>query len=299
MTRAIPITQSGILAEEFCRDCRSAEVAAVFDRSFYLRSGDTFICIASSEVGNGPLTLVADNRSFRPLPLGVRPGQAAFITEQHVQIDECVGLSLDHCEPWRAPPWPIPLSSARLIGTFEQFAARFPSPPRTRARGGRGDERQSYQPGFETLARNAFRTRLANFEKWLSDGCNPAWPDAVHGLIGLGPGLTPAGDDCLVGALALLDALGECNAYAALARTLADVPPTLTSPLSHCFLRAAAARHVGESLHRAVSSIITGNAGAAVAALRTIGHSSGWDMLAGIATALRAVVATPELRRVH
>ena len=77
---------------------------------------------------------------------------------------------------------------------------------------------------------------------------------------------------------------------AALARALIDVSK-LTSPLSACFLRAAAAGHIGEHLQRAVSSVIAGDVDAAIAAVETIGHSSGWDMLAGIAITLRIVAA--------
>ena len=139
------------------------------------------------------------------------------------------------------------------------------------------------------------------FERWLSEvldaGATPAIGDreAVRGLIGLGPGLTPSGDDFLVGALALLDAIGERDAHTALARAIVDLLAERTTPLSACFLRAAAAGHVGEALHRAVSSAITGDADAAVAAIEKIGHSSGWDMMAGIMTTLRiAAAARPE-----
>jgi hypothetical protein len=40
-----------------------------------------------------------------------------------------------------------------------------------------------------------------------------------------------------------------------------------------------------------VSSIVRGDADRAIAAIRTIGHSSGWDMMAGIVTALDAVTS--------
>ena len=143
------------------------------------------------------------------------------------------------------------------------------------------------------LARIA-RPRMVRFADWLRavlDAPHCA-PDAspVLDLVGLGPGLTPSGDDVLAGALATLDALAERNAHAALARAIVDAPSGLTSPLSECLLRAAAAGHVGDSLGRAVSSAVAGEPDAAVAVLRQVGHSSGWDMLAGIATALAAVV---------
>jgi hypothetical protein len=77
--------------------------------------------------------------------------------------------------------------------------------------------------------------------------------------------------------------------HANLARAVGDLSTRLTSPLSHCFLRVAAARHVGERLHAAVSSFLAGDADAAIAAVRDIGHSSGWDMMVGVVTALDAV----------
>jgi hypothetical protein len=115
----------------------------------------------------------------------------------------------------------------------------------------------------------------------------------VHSLIGLGPGLTPSGDDFLVGALALLDALAERNAHAELARAIAVAPRGRTSPLSDCLLRAAAAGHPGEDLCRAVSAVVSAAPEAAVAAIRTVGHSSGWDMLAGMTAALECTIRRP------
>jgi hypothetical protein len=108
----------------------------------------------------------------------------------------------------------------------------------------------------------------------------------VRDLVGLGHGLTPSGDDALVGALVLLDAVGERRAHARLAAALNQIPPGLTSPLSHCFLRSAAAGHVGEHLHAAVSAFVCGDVAGTIAAVRNIGHSSGWDMMAGVVVAL-------------
>ena len=59
-----------------------------------------------------------------------------------------------------------------------------------------------------------------------------------------------------------------------------------TSPLSASFLRAAAAGHVGENLHAMVAAILTGDADAAVTAATRIGHTSGWDALAGAVVTL-------------
>ena len=145
------------------------------------------------------------------------------------------------------------------------------------------------------------RPRIAAFEAWLSRpprGADASAEAAVHGLIGLGPGLTPSGDDLLIGALALLRACGETGMHADLAQAITNAPPALTSPLSGRYLRAAANGHVGEHLHNAAASAAAGELDAAIASLRGVGHCSGWDMLAGIGVALRAVASLPRRGRV-
>jgi len=289
----IPILRSGILAREFCQRDARAEVAAVFDRSFCLRAGDRFICVGAPVIGNGPLTLIADS-SCRLTNLGLYPGRSAFISDQCIAIGDSIAFTLDRCEPWRPPPWPAPPSPARLTDICAALvsAAAVEAPGTGFGEIFRLPARTTHWTALTSLAHGP----IARFESWLSDALitdrAPAIAAApIQGLIGLGPGLTPSGDDFLMGALAVLDALAERKIHAALARAFADISPTSTSPLSHCFLSAATAGHIGEHLHGAVAWIMSGNRDAAIATVRNIGHSSGWDMLAGIATTLRIVAA--------
>src|SRR5690606_7063751 len=53
---------------------------------------------------------------------------------------------------------------------------------------------------------------IAALAEWLAWGAGPAPPSAVCELIGLGPGLTPSGDDLLGGVLIALHALGRPDA---------------------------------------------------------------------------------------
>lgn len=271
--------RSGVLARELCQRGGLANVEAVFERSFYLRSGADFICVGEPSVGNGPMTLIGPTGFLSGL--GLRPNRPAAVSDRQITIDR-VRLALDTCESWRASPWPSRPRPDRLIDLCDALTCHAViGAPET---------------SLASLARFA-RPRIAAFACALSGALGDEQAAAtdlrqsVRGLIGLGPGLTPSGDDLLLGALALLDALGERPAHAALAQTVIELSPGLTAPLSCCFLRAAAAGHVGETLHCAVSSILVGDIDAAIAAAETIGHSSGWDMLAGIAIALRSVAA--------
>ena len=251
----VPIRRSGVLAREFCRSVALATVEAVFERCFYLRPGDEFICVGEPGIGNGPFTLIGH---LGPLSdLGLQPGRSAAVCDRHIVIGNSIRLTLDQSETWRSPPWPVYPSPVRLTDTCAALARRaaIDAPDEGLARSISGvPETSGRQPPLARIA----RPRIAMFERWLSavldarDAPGMAC-EAVQGLIGLGPGLTPSGDDFLVGALALLDCVGERDAHAALARAIIEALPGSTSPLSACFLRAAAAAHIGEDLHRAVS----------------------------------------------
>ncbi len=105
MTLDIPILRSGVLAREFCQSVARANVEAVFERCFYLRCGDEFICVGEPDIGNGPLTLIGN---LGPLSdLGLRPGRSAAISERHITIGNSVRFKLDQTESWRSPAWPI------------------------------------------------------------------------------------------------------------------------------------------------------------------------------------------------
>jgi len=295
----VPVLRSGIVAAEFCQPPGRADVTHVFERSFYLRAGDTFICVGDAAIGIGPLTLLAEFGAHRrAADFGLMPGDPAFIRDDRIVLGT-VAFTLDRCAPWRPPAWPRARSTVLLAHARDAIvrlaASEAPEDGFGRAMSGTNE-------GGTVLARAA-RKRIAVFESWLTDTIHAdgaslaALPDPVRDLIGLGPGLTPSGDDFLIGALALLDALAQRRAYVALSRALVHIPRGLTSPLSHCFLRTAAAGHVGENLHRAISAIISGHVDAAIAAIRNVGHGSGWDMMAGIASALGVVLAIPSRSR--
>jgi hypothetical protein len=328
--RAIPILRSGVLARDTCRRGGPAEVAAVFARSFYLRAGEAFVCVGAPAIGSGPLTLIADIGGAVPLSdLGLRAGQRAEMSARHLAVGGAVRFDLGDSELWRAPGWPAlapgrlgeardalarcaaveapveglarlalaahdPVAEAtplgrtarkRIAGFESWLSAALGSSPSPRSCG----ERVGVRGSLHTVpTRGESPSPGAQARADLSPQAGRG-EESIRGLIGLGPGLTPSGDDFLSGALALLDALGMQQVHARLAQAVIDAA-ALTSPLSACFLRAAAGGHIGEYLHRALASLITGEVDAAIAAVGRIGHSSGWDMLAGAATTLRVVV---------
>jgi len=276
----VQIEGAGILAHEVCMRGAAAYVAAIFERSFYLCAGEIFLCVGEPTIGHGPLTLIAGT-GVHLSGLNLRPDEPAVISEQEIIIGERVRFCLDPCEVWRPPSWPNAAPPDTLREACGALARRVNA-------AGPGLAPVVFGAPAPTPFARIASERIAQFQTWLVNAhtCgnkigSPSF--AVRDLIGLGPGLTPAGDDLLAGALAALDAFGEAEARGVLAHAIMLALPGRTSPLSACLLRAACAGHVGERLHKAVSALLVGDVEAAIEAAECIGHSSGWDMLAGAA----------------
>jgi uncharacterized protein DUF2877 len=109
---------------------------------------------------------------------------------------------------------------------------------------------------------------------------------AVDMLAGLGPGLTPAGDDALAGILLVLGAHDRAAAIAA-----ADQAET--NDIARAFLAWAARGQSIEPVHRLLGTPDRGQASAALADLLRFGHSSGSDLAFGLQLGLRESIATP------
>lgn len=135
----------------------------------------------------------------------------------------------------------------------------------------------------DSIFANAFQTagHLAALRAGLQSD-ETALVDAVHALLGFGPGLTPAGDDCLLGVVAARRMLGQpAGIVEAAIRELAS---SRTTSLSAAFLRAACDGYFAGHWHRLRDALESGQAAKieeAVCHILTWGATSGADALAG------------------
>lgn len=280
------VTILGVYAQQFAAKHPDARVIALFERSLHIAAGCDVICLVAPDLGHGPLNAVIDQWE------GPAPGCS-------VEVGAPVRFN---CRDQ---------SGVRLLGgqlTVETGAAAVWHPPRPPDQIAPGfavalatlEATVGSQAGLDGLARLALgldspddavariaKPRLARFASWLDVRSGGAAPTD---LIGLGPGLTPSGDDLLCGAMIGLRAAQRADKAAELSRQVAIAAPGLTTPLSCAFLTAAGDGQAAERLHLAVNAIVAGQT-ARIAALAAdvgaIGHSSGWDALAGVVLALR------------
>jgi len=112
---------------------------------------------------------------------------------------------------------------------------------------------------------------------------------AARALVGLGPGLTPAGDDLTGGAFfarALLARAGiiDAAAWGEAAAAVRTAATRLTHPIGVALLGDLLAGEGWAPLHELATALAQEDDGAALhaaARLTSLGHSSGWDLLAG------------------
>ena len=131
-----------------------------------------------------------------------------------------------------------------------------------------------------------------------TEGLNGVFDPALK-LIGLGPGLTPAGDDFVGGLLFAVQQLGRAypdRVRRNLARRNAFLERAhrATSQISFAILCDLAHGHGPEPMHALLLALLHGEEPApalsATEAITRIGHTSGWDMLAGLLIGISLLV---------
>ncbi|HZF07020.1 MAG TPA: DUF2877 domain-containing protein [Patescibacteria group bacterium] len=123
----------------------------------------------------------------------------------------------------------------------------------------------------------------------------PRAAEAATALLGLGPGMTPAGDDFAGGAFfarALLARAGACDVarWRDAADTVRAAATRLTHPIGAVLLGDLLAGEGWAALHDLAAALARADEPAALDAARRLtrlGHSSGWDLLAGFVAGVR------------
>lgn len=269
---------------------RLARVHSAFSQAANLEVGEQFVALTAPAVPWVANGLALASTHGQCTLLGLRPGQHAWIGEGEIAFPEAgVRITGDAAERWEP-------SLARHLDAVA---------PTMLARGLRH---------LATLCRPELESEeLAPFARWLAGaldvlagGLARADRGAVlagtRRLAGLGPGLTPAGDDILVGtcaALTLVTCTGapefrrDATALLELRRLIAETAAAQTTALSAAWLRHAGRGEFSLPLLRLGQALASGRAPAiatAAAGLARLGASSGRCTLTGLLAAGQALV---------
>jgi Protein of unknown function (DUF2877) len=283
-------------------------VLAVFHRSVYCRAAQgSVVCVGPMSLGAGPLNILV------PVSPGLSWRDLGVTLETHIEwdaatlrLDGRLSFSFAQARLWQsvAPPadWDRVVLSTGLDALEAEFRRRAPvdglAPmiPWLLTGGSVGVS----VSGLNRAWIEAAAPGIAALRTWLESAVGrwgtDAYPSrAVESLVGLGPGLTPSGDDLLGGALIALRALGWPQAADTLGCWLLPRARARTHAISYAHLACAARGEGAAALHDTLATLCCPGApglGDCVDALRTIGHSSGWDAMAGMALVARIAAAS-------
>ena len=257
-----------------------ARVLAVFDRACDLLASDGAVFgLVLPEVGNGPLNVVVEGRPG--LFSGIEPGEEARLSLWEVSAG---GLRVDLR---RATVWEPRPDWESLRARWAEVEARLPGlrafclahgPEGSLLAVAAGDEGGA---GRERAVHAAVGRALGALRRgW--EGDPEGLREGASALAGLGGGLTPAGDDFLLGVMAR--AWLAHPVPAPFCRVLAEVAGGRTTALSAALLWAAARGMYAAPWHQLLSALVhspDAEVQAAAQAILAYGATSGADGLAG------------------
>jgi len=281
------VREVGLLAEAVLRHAKNGRVVAVFKSSFYVAFSDEWVCVGLSHIGSGPLHVICESRP-RGWP---RPGSSITVAEGILLLDNMPFATFDGAfiwQPEQVPDW----TTASLQRGLDAASAFW---RKEACEEGLAVTGCAELPAKPTLLVSAAMPGVAALDRIVAnalDGRSASSEDRadIAGLIGLGPGLTPSGDDLLGGALIALTSLGLLSVRDELWRACCGSLDR-TNDISSLHLQTAARGYGAAALHNAINATISGRVDrlpGSLAKLSAIGHSSGRDSFAGALIALRA-----------
>lgn len=272
---------------EFLRTPRAGVVIATFARSCYLALDGRVVAVVSEDLHNGPLNVVvAPAPPFGHLSIGAPASSNAC----RIQVDDAWDIVLDGATAWdpvlrRIDRTAHDALDGHLQALTDLIAGEAPAGGLARV----SVERAGVV--LTPLERSA-SLALTNLSTGLRGADRSLVARGAHTLAGLGPGLTPSGDDVLVGCLLALAALPDVDGMS-VREAIASSARHRTTHISTAYLDVAARGEGSEAWHHLVAAMSTSDAARVVGTARqvlAVGETSGSDMLGGFVLASRALL---------
>ena len=264
----IRVLEVGDTARRLIDGALTATVVAPLSRSLYLEVAGELVWLGPPGSTLHARAVVADDQPR---------------VESATRIETSFDLS--QARPWRPPALPSPIEPEVLARESRRLVSMI--------------DRLGCPDGFGALlisARPAFPLdHAADDARRFLEACasNDAATAVSIGerLLGLGPGLTPAGDDLVGGAFFARHLLAHDDAWRPAAATIRVRARERTHPISATLLGDLLDGSGYAPLHDLALALTREDQASAIdaaARLIRIGHSSGWDILTGVLTALGA-----------
>ncbi|MBN2146486.1 MAG: DUF2877 domain-containing protein [Anaerolineales bacterium] len=274
--RVIPVRTIGSSALQLLQGDIPALLMGVAWRGIYILLATGWVVYLSTESYCGPLTLNVEG----DLMLDVQTAEPVHIAAGEILFPGLgLAFSTRAAAVWQVPARPAQHAGARECKLALEHTLAAASPRRA------GDEQS------DDLAAALQAARLA-----VEQADAAALLAAAERLLGRGSGLTPAGDDVLLGLLLALrrwgDVLDLTWDMPTLSQQVVSLAYACTTTLSANLIECASRGEADERLLAALDMILTGEGSPAQvgANLAAWGRSSGWYVLQGMALVIRAVL---------
>ena len=290
--QTLPAVSIGIHANRVISASSCGRVAAVFNRSLYLELDGGWCCLVGTQLGAGPVNICV-----------VLPGRMDIVTrnapvnpvDQGFVIESQLYVATAFARVWTAPmvEWSEETLIRGLAALDPICLDRSPVAGLSRIVW----PRLSLEPGSLEfcVAMPVVASLIDWLERVFARNEKELPPKAITKLVGLGPGLTPSGDDFLVGMLIALSLAGRVDLVTAVDQMIRPTLQEGTGPISRLHLAAALDGESSERFHAMVNAVLTGDHDLLEFQLNLIsqvGHCSGWDTLAGAVMVFRVLAGT-------
>jgi Protein of unknown function (DUF2877) len=238
--------------------CRP-RILHVFDRACNLiNERREVLSIVTPQIGNGPFNLVVEDEVLFPDHLTLE--SPIFVSANRIILGN-LNLRTADTKLWSPlPDWEVlHTKKVELISQLTSLAIA------------------TCRPSLPISLLSTFSTSIANAD---SESC----PAAARRLAGLGIGLTPAGDDFILGAVLAAWIIHPVEIASVLAKEVTNTAAPLTTSLSAAWLRSAGKGEAGILWHELFDALISSNPVQIQTARDKVlatGETSGADALAG------------------
>jgi hypothetical protein len=266
-------------------------VHSAFNRTLNIKcfeNGDLFT-IACRKLDNGPNTLIVNVDNMKSTKIEVN--DRVRVVKNLLFIGDKLTISMDQVNEWEGVLPSYPSNEEILKRNVKKMKEYI----NLHGVGGGMKKKIITENPFEVEVSNMLEKRtyfLMN--ELLANRISSALPHAVS-LVGLGPGLTPSGDDFLTGLFTILNM--KNNPFYPYKKLICEdvlkQAKTLTNEISYMTLKKAAIGKVRESLIALLNSLLIEDDEDLILSLNkllNIGSSSGTDIAFGIVFGMEATI---------
>lgn len=278
----------------------SGRVEAVFDRTFNVGLGDELLTVAWSGLGKVPNGIGIRGGAPPFARMGLRVGMRVSVDNRRLHVANTgFHIDLDAATRWSPRPLLGTPHPPAVVSTQLDLAANLA------ASCGRAGGLVELLPGWRDLLEGQWGPHrpprsllgrrcapaIASVLAALTGTLDEAVFDAAAGLVGLGPGLTPSGDDLLVGLFGALVAVrGDAEPrLARLGERIAAAAAPRTTSVAAAYLRHAGRGELSEHMGSLLRAVLEGDrreVARAVDRCVKVGETSGVDGLLGVVLAV-------------